>query len=102
MRSREKCYRCNDIVYDILPPKIVQLYCTSDLSKYKWGSYENGNRQVKTENGIKLKNGFDLHRNFLEAIDYGRKIEKKRFPLNCSLETEKSNKGLQSDNGEAK
>ena len=26
LRSREKCYRFKDIVYDIIPPKIVQLY----------------------------------------------------------------------------
>ena len=26
LRSREKFYRCKDIVYDIFPPKIVQLY----------------------------------------------------------------------------
>ena len=72
LRSRNKFYRCKDIVCDILPPKIVQRYCTSDLSKYKWeGGGENGNRQIKTENGIKLKNDFDLHRKFLEAIEYG-------------------------------
>ena len=37
LRSREKYYRCKDVVYDILPPKIVQLYCISDISKCKWG-----------------------------------------------------------------
>ena len=36
------------------------------------------------------------------AIDYGRKIAKKIFPLNCSLETEIFKKGLQSDNGDSK
>ena len=77
--SREKCYRCKDIVYDILSPKILKLCCTSDLRKYKWGKDENGNRHIKTKNGIKLKNGFDLHRKFLEDIDYGHKIAKKRF-----------------------
>ena len=51
------------------------------------GKDENGNKQIKTENGIKLKNVFDLHKNFLEDIDYGQKIAKKIFPLNCSLET---------------
>ena len=86
--SREKFYCFNNVVYVILPHKIVQLYCTSDLRKYKRGKYENGNRYIKTENGIKLKNGFDLHRKFLEAIDYSRNISKKRFPLNYSLETE--------------
>ena len=85
MRSIYKFYCCKDIVYDILPPKIVQLYCTSDLRKYKRGKYENENRQIKKTNGIKLKNGFDLHRKFLEAIDYGQKISKKSFPLNYSL-----------------
>ena len=80
----------------------MQLYCTSDLRKYKRGKYENGNRQIKTANGIKLKNGFDLHRKFLEDTGYGRKIAKKIFPLDCSPETEKFKKGLQSDNGEAK
>ena len=83
LRSIEKCYRCKEIVYDILPPKIVQLYCNSDLSKYKRGKYENEKSQIKTSNGIKLKNGFDLHRNVLEAIEYGQKIAKKGFPLNC-------------------
>ena len=102
MRSIEKFYYFKDIVYDILPPKIVQLYCTSDLSKYKRGKYDNGNRQIKTENGIKLKNGFDLHRKFLEAIYYGQNIAKKSFPLNYSPETEKCKKGLQSENGESK
>ena len=66
------------------------------------GKYENGNKQIKTTNVIKLKNGFDLHRNVLEAISYGQKIAKKRFPLNCSLKTEKFKKGLQSQNEEAK
>ena len=36
LRSIDKCHRCKDIVYKILPQKIVQLYCTSDLSEYKW------------------------------------------------------------------
>ena len=75
LRPREKFYRFKDIVYDILPPKIVQLYCTSDLRKYKRGKDDNGNRKIKTANGIKLKNGFDIHRNFLEDNYYGRKIE---------------------------
>ena len=99
MGSREKCYICKETVCDILPPKIVQLYCTSDLRKYKWVIYDNRNRQIKTENGIKFKNGFDLHKNFLEAIDYGWKISKNRFPLNYSLEMEKPKKGLHSDSG---
>ena len=30
-------YHCKDIVYDILTPKIVQLYCASDLRKFKRG-----------------------------------------------------------------
>ena len=38
----------------------------------------------------------------MEDIDYGWKIAKKRFPLNFSLETEKINKGLHNENGEAK
>ena len=66
------------------------------------GKYENGSRQIKPENGIKLKNGFDPHRRFWEAIDYGPKITQKIFPLNCSLETEKSKKVIQSDDGESK
>ena len=94
LRSREKCYRFKDIFYDIILPKIVQLYCTSDLIKYKWVNDYNENRQIKTANVIKLKNGFDLHRIFLEAIDYGQKISKKIFPLNCSPETKKIKKGL--------
>ena len=49
-----------------------------------------------------MNNGFDFHRKFLEAIDYGQIIAKKRFPLNFSLETEKFKKGLQSNNGETK
>ena len=71
MRSRGKFYRCKDIIYDIIPPKIVQLYRTSNLRKYTWGKCENGDRQIKTANGIKLNNGFDIHRKFVEAIDYG-------------------------------
>ena len=102
LSSTNKFYCCKDIVYDIIPPKIVQLYCTSDLRKYKWGKDENGKRQIKTENVTKSKNGFDLHRKFLEAIDYGRKMAKKSFPLNYSLETGKLKKVLQSDNGEGK
>ena len=27
LSSRDKYYRCKDIVYEILPPKVVQLYC---------------------------------------------------------------------------
>ena len=65
LRSIEIFYRCKDIVYDILPLKIVQLYCTSDLMKYKWGKDENGNRKIKTENSIKFNNGLDLHRKVL-------------------------------------
>ena len=68
LSSREKFYLCKGIFYEIIPPKIVQLYLTSDLSQYNWVKDENGNRQIKTANGIKLKNGFALHRNFLEAI----------------------------------
>ena len=82
MRPRDKCYHCKDIVYDILPPKIVQLYCIPNLRKYKRERYENGTRHIRKENGIKLKNGFDIHRKFLEAIDYGWKFTKKIFPLN--------------------
>ena len=74
LTSREKRYNLKDIVYDILPPKIM--YCISDLRKYKWVKDEIGNRQIKTENGIKLKNGFDLHMNYLEAIYCGQKIAK--------------------------
>ena len=70
--------------------------------KYKWVKYDNGNRQIKTENGIKFKNGFDLHRKFFEAVDCGQKIAKKIFPLNYSLEMEKFKKSLHIDNGEAK
>ena len=77
----------------------MQLYCTSYLRKYKWGNNKNGKGKIETENGIKLKNVFDLHRKFLEAIDYVRKIANKRFPLNCSLKTEKFKKALQSENG---
>ena len=51
------------------------------------GGNENGKRQIRIANGINLKNGFDLHMKFLEAIDYGRKIAKKIFTVNCSLET---------------
>ena len=51
-RSIEKIYRCKYIVSDILQPKIVQLYFTSDLRKYKRGKYENGKRQIKIENDI--------------------------------------------------
>ena len=66
------------------------------------GKDDNGNRHIKTENGTKLKNGFGLHKKFLEEIAYVQKIAKNRFPLNCSSETEKFKKGLQSDNGESK
>ena len=50
----------------------------------------------------KMNNGFGLQRKSLEAIDYGRKIPKKIFPLNYSLEIESFNKGLQINNVEAK
>ena len=66
------------------------------------GKDQSCNRQINTETGIKLKNVFDLHRKFLEAIDYLTKISKKIFPLNCSLETEQFKKVLQSENREAK
>ena len=49
------------------------------------GKYDNESRKIKTPNGIKLDNGFDLHRSFLEAIYYGRKIAQKIFSLNFSL-----------------
>ena len=61
---RYKFYRCEYIVYDILPLKILQLYCTLDLMKYTWGKDENDNRQIITANCIRFKNGFDLHRIF--------------------------------------
>ena len=80
----------------------MQLYCTSDLRKYKRGKYEYWNRHIKTENGTKLKNVFDLHRVFLEAIHYGQKITNKRFLINYYLETNKFKKGIQSENGESK
>ena len=54
----------------------MQLYCTSDLRKYIWGKYENGNSQIEISNVIKLKNGFDINRKLMEAIDYGQKIVK--------------------------
>ena len=38
----------------------------------------------------------------MEAIYYGRKIAKKIFQLNYSLETGKFKKGLHSENGESK
>ena len=63
------------------------------------GKDKNGNRQIKTVNGINLKNGFNLRRNFLEAIDYVRKFAKKSFPLKYSLEMVKSKKVIQSENG---
>ena len=44
--------------------------------------YENGKSKIKEENGINLSNGFELHRKFLEAIEYGQKIAEKIFPLN--------------------
>ena len=69
----------------------MQLYCTEYLWKYKLGRLdENGNIQIKIENSIRLKNGSDLHRNVLKAIDYGQKIAKKIFPQNYSLEMEKN------------
>ena len=66
------------------------------------GKDENCNRQIKTANDIKLNNGFNIHRKFLEAIYYGRKIAKKIFPLNYSPEMGKFKKGIQSENGETK
>ena len=66
------------------------------------GKYENGNWQIKTSNSNKVKNGFDVHRIFLEAIDYGHKIAKNRYTLNYLLEMGKFKKGLQSENGEGK
>ena len=88
MRLREKYYHCKESVYAILPPKIVQLYCNSDIRKYKWAKYDNGKRHSKTENDIKLKNGFDSYRKFLEANNYGQKIANTIFPMNYSLEIE--------------
>ena len=35
LRPRGKFYLCKYIVYDILPPKVVQLCCTSDIREYK-------------------------------------------------------------------
>ena len=62
------------------------------------GKDDNGNRQIKTKNDIKVKNGFDLCMKCLEAIHYVQIIAKNRFPLNCSLETENFNKVPQSEN----
>ena len=47
LRSRDKCYCCKDIIYEILPPKVVQLYCNSDLSKYKRGKMRMGTGRLK-------------------------------------------------------
>ena len=47
-----------------------------------------GTGRLIQKNVINLKNEFDLHRNVLEDIDCGRKIEKKIFPLHYSLEIE--------------
>ena len=47
LSPREKCYCCKNIVYDILPPKIVQLHRTSDLSKYKQVSMRMGKGRLK-------------------------------------------------------
>ena len=47
LRSRQKFYCCRDIVYDILPPKVVQLYCTPDLSKYKQGKMRMGTVRLR-------------------------------------------------------
>ena len=80
----------------------MQLYCNSDIRKYKWAKYDNGKRHSKTENDIKLKNGFDSYRKVLEGIDYGQKIANTIFPINYSLEIEKNKKGLQSHNGDSK
>ena len=81
----------------------MQLYCTSDLRIYKLVRVdENWNRHIKTENGIKLNNGFDLHMDFLNAVDYVRRIANKIFPQNYSLEMEIFKRSLHSDNGEAK
>ena len=79
--SIETFYCCKDIIYEILPPKILQLYCTLDIRKYKRGKDDNGNRQINVANDIKLKNDFDIRRKLLEDIDYGGKIAKKSFPL---------------------
>ena len=48
LSSRYKSYHFKYIVYHILPPKIVQLCCTSYLRKYKWVKDENGNKHIKT------------------------------------------------------
>ena len=80
----------------------MQLYCISYLRKYKLGRDKNGNRKILTENRIKLKNGFELHRKSLEDIDYSWKIFKNIFPLKYSLEIEIFKKVLQSDNGYSK
>ena len=47
LMSIEKFYCCKDIVYDILPSKIVQLCCTSDLRKYKWENMRMGTGILK-------------------------------------------------------
>ena len=49
LRSREKFYHCKYIVYAIILTKIVQLYCTSDLRKYKRGNMRNGTGRLSSK-----------------------------------------------------
>ena len=84
LKSRDKFCHCKDIVYDIILPKIAQLYCTSDQRKYKWVNMRMGTGRLKHQMESSLRI-FLTFTGFWEDIYYGRKISKTIFPLNYSL-----------------
>lgn len=103
LRSGEKTYRSFDIVYENLPPQLVKLYCTSPERKYKW-TIKAGQitGPMLNSEGKHLKNGFDVHRKFLESIDFGRRVAKAKFPKNYVLDIEKFKSGLKKENAKNK
>jgi len=104
-RSGERVYHSKEIVYENLPSQLVKLYCTSPERKYK-RNFNKGQiaGPVINAEGKQLKNSFDVHRKFLEAIDFGRqRVAKANFPKNYVLEiVEKFKSGLKKENAKSK
>ena len=46
---------------------------------------------------IAAKKGFDVHRKFIDALDYCRKVKKKKFPENFWMEIEKFKSGIKKE-----
>ena len=61
--------------------------------KYKWGKHDNGKWKIKTENGIKLNNSFDLHSMFLETINYGSENFKEEISTKLITGNRKNQEG---------